>query len=104
MSPIPRAAVQFTQRIRNPAVRNRTLNLIEIATMQSDLSHFTGAVLKNPSHTSHTDLKPHATVRLATNEQAARQVSQTVHIYHDEDGNYDGHQLFPERPDKKSDE
>ncbi|KAI0140537.1 hypothetical protein GGR57DRAFT_487883 [Xylariaceae sp. FL1272] len=46
MSPIPRAAVKFTQRIKNQDVRKKTLTLIEMATMQPDLSHFTGAVLK----------------------------------------------------------
>jgi hypothetical protein len=42
-------------------------------------------------------------VRLATDEQAARGVSQTVHIYEDNDGNYDGYRIFIERPDKESD-
>lgn len=32
ISPIARSAVRFTQRIRNQALRNRTLDLIEAAT------------------------------------------------------------------------
>lgn len=46
MSPIPRHAVKFTQRIRNAVLRNRTLTLIETATVKSDLAHFTIATLK----------------------------------------------------------
>lgn len=46
MSPIPRTLVRLTQRIRNPTLRNRTLNLIERATQEPDLTHFTQAMLK----------------------------------------------------------
>jgi hypothetical protein len=46
MSPIPRSLVKFTQRIRNPALRNLTLSLIEEATQKPDLAHFTIATLK----------------------------------------------------------
>jgi len=46
MSPIPRNLVKFTQRIRNPALRNLTLSLIEEATQKPDLAHFTIATLK----------------------------------------------------------
>ena len=49
---------------------------------------------RNPSHTSHTDPRPHATALLATEEQAARGKSQPIHIYHDEDLNYLGHALY----------
>ena len=46
MSPIPRNLVKLTQRIRNPALRNLTLNLIEEASQKPDLSRFTIATLK----------------------------------------------------------
>ncbi|KAJ5168517.1 uncharacterized protein N7482_004111 [Penicillium canariense] len=69
MSPIPRHAVKLTQRIRSPNLRNLTLSLIEDASQRPDLAHFTIAILKNPSHTSHTDLKPYATALFATEEQ-----------------------------------
>ncbi|GAM44034.1 hypothetical protein TCE0_060f19332 [Talaromyces pinophilus] len=104
MSPIPRSLVKFTQRIRNPALRNLTLSLIEEATQKPDLAHFTIATLKNPSHTSHTDPRPHATVVLATEEQFQNNKGQTVHIYHDAQGRYDGHILYQERENKPSDQ
>ncbi|KAJ5683647.1 hypothetical protein N7462_006812 [Penicillium macrosclerotiorum] len=104
MSPIPRHAVKFTQRIRNSILRNRTLTLIETATEKPDLAHFTIATLKNPSHTSHTDLKAHATALLATDEQYNNKKVQPVHIYHDEEGHYTGHVLYAERDMKPSDE
>ncbi|GLB05558.1 hypothetical protein AtubIFM57258_000847 [Aspergillus tubingensis] len=104
MSPIPRHVVKFTQRIRNPAVRNLTLSLIEEATKQPDLAHFTIATLKNPSHTSHTDPRPHATVLFASDDQFKSNKAQTAHIYHDGEGRYDGHRLYEERDNKPSDE
>lgn len=63
----------------------------------------TDPIGRNPRHTSHPDPKSHATVRLATDDQAKRGVSQTVHIYHDANGAYAGHVLYPERPNKKED-
>ncbi|CAI7614268.1 hypothetical protein N7478_001329 [Penicillium angulare] len=104
MSPIPRHAVKLTQRIRNPTLRNLTLSLIEEATQKPDLAHFTIAILKNPSHTSHTDLTPHATALFATEEQFKNNKAQTAHIYHDEQGQYTGHILYQERGNKSSDE
>ncbi|KAI0502816.1 hypothetical protein F5B22DRAFT_631875 [Xylaria bambusicola] len=104
MSPIPQQLVRFTQRIKNVQVRKMTLGLIEVATQQSDLAMFTNATLKNPSHTSNTDPRPHVTVLLATDDQQALDRSQAVHIYHDGDGNYAGHVLFPERQNKTSDD
>ena len=109
MSPIPRNLVKFTQRIRNPALRNLTLNLIEEASQKPDLSRFTIATLKqaqtiNPSHTSHTDTRPHATVLFATEEQSKNNKAQTAHVYHDEQGRYAGHILYQERDNKPSDE
>ncbi|KAF1821333.1 uncharacterized protein K489DRAFT_403091 [Dissoconium aciculare CBS 342.82] len=123
MSPITRSVVRFTQRIKNSAVRNQTLALIEVASKQPDLAHFTIAecllVLKpfsitliviqavvtmlfdcsglsrNPTHTSHNEPRPHATVLLATKEQADANRAQAIHIFHDETGNYSGHELFP---------
>lgn len=58
---------------------------------------------RNPTHTSHTDSRPHATVLLATEDQANNNKSHTVHIYHDENGNYTGHSLYPERQNKTTD-
>ncbi|KAF2628839.1 hypothetical protein BU25DRAFT_409864 [Macroventuria anomochaeta] len=103
MSPIAHSAVKFTQRIRNSNLRHLTLNLIHEATKQPELAHFTVAKLKNPTHTSHTDSKQHTTVLLATEEQAKTNKSHTVHIYHDEIGNYTGHRIYPERQNKESD-
>ncbi|PYI03358.1 hypothetical protein BO78DRAFT_322808, partial [Aspergillus sclerotiicarbonarius CBS 121057] len=91
-------------RIHNPAFRNLTLNLVEEASKQPDLSHFTFATLKNPTHTSHTDATPHATVLFASEEQFKNNKAQTAHIYHDADGNYTGHTLYQERDNKPSDE
>ncbi|QKX62108.1 uncharacterized protein TRUGW13939_09264 [Talaromyces rugulosus] len=91
MSPIPRNLVKFTQRIHNPALRNLTLTLIEEATRKPDLAHFTIATLKN------TDPGPHSTVLLATEEQFQNNKGQTVHIYHDDQGHYDGHTLSGKR-------
>ena len=58
---------------------------------------------RNPSHTSHTDLRPHATALLATELQAAQKKSHVVHIYHDENGNYTGHTLYSERNNTAND-
>jgi hypothetical protein len=66
--------------------------------LHTDLS-----VFRNPSHTSHTDPRPHVTALLATSEQDAQNKSQVVHIYHDENGKYTGHSLYPERENKKED-
>ncbi|KAJ9314128.1 hypothetical protein DTO271D3_5605 [Paecilomyces variotii] len=88
MSPIPRNLVKFTQRIRNSTLRNLTLNLVEEASQKPDLAHFTTALLKNPSHTSHTDPRPHATVLFATEEQLKNNKAQAAHIYHNEEGHY----------------
>ncbi|UPX16753.1 uncharacterized protein EKO05_0007139 [Ascochyta rabiei] len=104
MSPIAHSAVKFTQRIRDTVLRHKTLNLIHQATKQPDLAHFTVATLKNPTHTSHTDSRQHATVLLATEEQVKSNKSQTVHIYHDDNGNYAGHRIYVERQNKTSDE
>ncbi|PWY96162.1 hypothetical protein BO94DRAFT_561731 [Aspergillus sclerotioniger CBS 115572] len=104
MSPIPRHVVKLTQRIHNPALRNLTLSLIEQASHQPDLSHFTIATLKNPTHTSHTDTKPHATVLFANEEQFKNNKAQTAYIYHDEEGRYAGHTLYEERDNKASDD
>ena len=46
MSPIARSAVRLTQRIRDSGLRNRTLSLVQEATKQPDLAHFTVATLK----------------------------------------------------------
>ena len=48
MSPIPRNLIKLTLRIRNPALHNLTLNLIEEASQKPDLAHFifTNATLK----------------------------------------------------------
>lgn len=59
---------------------------------------------RNPTHTSHTDLKPHATALLATEEQFKNGKGQTVHLYHDEQGHYTGHFLYEERANKPSDD
>ncbi|QPH18577.1 hypothetical protein C2857_003653 [Epichloe festucae Fl1] len=104
MPPIPRGLVIFTQRIRNSALRNRTLNLIERATQEQDLAHFTKARLKNPSHTSRSDPIPHVTVLLSTDTQTELDRAQAVHIYHDEDWNYKGHTLYEERINKSTDD
>ncbi|KAK4129913.1 hypothetical protein BT67DRAFT_446202 [Trichocladium antarcticum] len=104
MSPIPRNLIRMTQRIKKQGLRNNTLNLVESATWQPDLAHFTQAMLKNPSHTSHSDSRPHATALLATETQAAQYKSQAVHIYYDENYNYAGHTLFEERDNKPSDD
>ncbi|KAF2875292.1 hypothetical protein BDV95DRAFT_604048 [Massariosphaeria phaeospora] len=103
MSPIARHLVQMTQRIRDTTKRSNTLKLIEEATKKPDLAHFTSAILKNPSHTSHSDPTPHATALLATDDQAKNNKSQAVHIYHDENHNYIGHTLYEERDNKTSD-
>ncbi|KAF2022233.1 hypothetical protein BU24DRAFT_339780 [Aaosphaeria arxii CBS 175.79] len=58
---------------------------------------------RNPSHSSHMDPRPHTTVLLATEEQARNNKSHAVHIYHDQNGNYVGHVVFPERQNKSSD-
>ncbi|OCL14022.1 hypothetical protein AOQ84DRAFT_276106, partial [Glonium stellatum] len=57
---------------------------------------------RNPSHTSHSDPKPHATALLATEDQAKDDKSQAIHIYHNENENYTGYTLYPERQNKKS--
>lgn len=46
MAPIARQAIKFTQRIRNSALRNLTLNLIVDASKTPELAHFTNAILK----------------------------------------------------------
>ncbi|KAL5362278.1 hypothetical protein BJX96DRAFT_177012 [Aspergillus floccosus] len=104
MSPIERNLVRFTQRIRNAALRNLTLNLIEEASKKPDLAPFTIATLKNPSHTSHTDTKPHVTVLFSTDEQSKNNKAHPVHIYHDEQGHYAGHTMYQERDNKPSDD
>ncbi|THC87449.1 hypothetical protein EYZ11_013106 [Aspergillus tanneri] len=93
MSPIPRNLVKFTQRIKNPVLRNLTLNLIEEASQKPDMAHFTIAILK-----------PHTTALFATEEQFKSNKAQTAHIYHDEQGQYVGHTLYQERENKSSDE
>ncbi|KAF4463878.1 hypothetical protein FALBO_9291 [Fusarium albosuccineum] len=103
MSPIPRSLVVMTQRIKNHALRNNTLNLVERATHERDLAHFTQAMLKNPTHTSNSDPTPHVTVLLATARQAEANKSQALHIYHDDNWNYTGHMLYEERDNKRTD-
>jgi hypothetical protein len=46
MSPIARNVIKFTQKIRDPILRNLTLTMIEEATKTSDLARFTIAKLK----------------------------------------------------------
>ncbi|KAF2235378.1 hypothetical protein EV356DRAFT_500641 [Viridothelium virens] len=104
MSPIARSMVQFTQRIRNQDVRDKTLKLIEQATQSPELAHFTKAIRRSPSHTSHTDSRPHATVRFATDAQNAAGKAQTAHLYYDDNWNHASHTLYPEREEKKDDE
>ncbi|KAK9243962.1 hypothetical protein V1506DRAFT_347311 [Lipomyces tetrasporus] len=108
MSPIPRQLVKFTQRIRNPALRNLTLNLIEEASQKPDLAHFTIVILNLPWKKSitHESYRPqtHATALFATEEQFKNNKAHTAHIYHDEQGRYAGHTLYPERENKPSDE
>ncbi|KAL2862712.1 uncharacterized protein BJX67DRAFT_292506 [Aspergillus lucknowensis] len=104
MPPIARSAIKLVQRIRNPALRNQTLDLIVDASHQPDLAHFTYAACKNPAHTSHTDLTPHTTALFATEEQYMNRKVQPVHIYHDEQGRYAGHVMYAERDMKPSDD
>ncbi|KAM3414795.1 hypothetical protein BST61_g9944 [Cercospora zeina] len=70
MAPIARSLIKLTQRIKDVSKRNSTLNLVERATYEPDLAHFTNAVLKNPTHTSNSDSTPHVTALLATDDQA----------------------------------
>lgn len=59
---------------------------------------------RNPNHTSHVDPVKHATVRMATADQVARGVGQTVHIYYDEQTSaYTGYKLYSERSNKPGD-
>ncbi|KAI0102124.1 hypothetical protein GGR51DRAFT_527898, partial [Nemania sp. FL0031] len=101
--PIPRQAVRIAQTLKNPAVREMTMNLVEAASRQPDLAVFTMATLKNTSHTSNSDPRPHVTVLVATEEQARADRCHAVHIYHDGNWNYTGHELFPERNRKITD-
>lgn len=52
---------------------------------------------RNTIHTSRSDLRPHVTVKLATEEQESANKHQTVHIYHNKEYQYLGHLLLPER-------
>ncbi|KAF2702826.1 hypothetical protein K504DRAFT_393781, partial [Pleomassaria siparia CBS 279.74] len=85
--------IQLVPRLTNPNQRNRMLKLVVEATKKPDLAHFTSARLTNTTHANPCDPKPHATMFLATDEQARNNRSQTVHIYHDAEYNYTGHTL-----------
>jgi hypothetical protein len=59
---------------------------------------------RNPAHTSHSDSKEHVAARLATDDQAAAGKAQTIHIYFDANGKFDGYKLYSEREEKKEDQ
>ncbi|KAF1819682.1 uncharacterized protein K489DRAFT_324771 [Dissoconium aciculare CBS 342.82] len=121
MSPIARSVIRFTQRIKNSARRNQTLDLIKAATKQPDLAHFTIAMCnikpsislntwlntptlyRNLLYTSYNEPRSYATVLLATQEQADTNKLQVIHIFYDADRKYAGHELFPERTNKITD-
>jgi hypothetical protein len=60
---------------------------------------------RNTQHTSHTDTRGHVTLYIKTEEMIGRKTTRTVHIYSKNDKNeeYDGFQIFEERPDKEPD-
>lgn len=59
--------------------------------------------VRNPLHTSHSDLRPHITVRMRTDDQISRGSGQTVHIYYDAQSEaYEAFTLYSERNDKPS--
>ncbi|EGP83300.1 uncharacterized protein MYCGRDRAFT_96571 [Zymoseptoria tritici IPO323] len=117
-------SIKFLQRIRNSSKRQLTLRLTQAVWNTPDCEHFTDVQIKyapvcsqlsdsrvtdfdrrNPLHTSHTDLRPHITIRLRTPEQIARGAGQTAHIYYDAaSGDYEAFKLFTERLDSEKDE
>lgn len=56
-------------------------------------------------HSSNSDARKHITLRLKTAEMISRNRSQIVHIYskNDEETEYDGFAIFPERDDQLGD-
>ncbi|KAF2785789.1 hypothetical protein K505DRAFT_191861, partial [Melanomma pulvis-pyrius CBS 109.77] len=91
------------QRPKNPA-RNRCIRILvdRLAQDPSLLSHgefVTGLINSN------SDSRKHVTLRVITMDMIARNRSRIVHIYskNDEEMEYDGFSIFPERDDKKED-
>ena len=62
--------------------------------------------VRNPRHTSHSDSRPHITLRMKTARQVAEQSGQTVHVYYNEQTKqYEAFRLYSERKDdSKKDE
>ncbi|EMF10932.1 uncharacterized protein SEPMUDRAFT_150880 [Sphaerulina musiva SO2202] len=101
MSPIARSAIKLTQKLRDSAYRTQMLDLVQEAINKPELAHFTVATFKNASHTSPSDPREHATVFLATEEQAKNNKAQAVHIYHDKDYKFTGYSLWQERENRE---
>jgi len=57
---------------------------------------------RDPAHTNHTDLKPHVTAQLATDDQASNGLAQTIHIYLDANSNFEGYRLYDPREIRNS--
>lgn len=57
---------------------------------------------RNPAHTSASDTREHVTALVQTKDQANKGLAQTVHIYFDKNGKYDGHTLYEEREEDDS--
>jgi len=115
-------SVKFLQRIKNPAKRQLVKNLALAIWNTPDCEHFTDVfikwirlshleivsdlVVRNPRHTSHSDSRPHITLRMKTPRQIAEKSGQTVHIYYNEQTKqYEAFRLYSERKDdSKKDE
>ena len=115
-------SVKFLQRIRDP-VRRQLIQRLTLAVWNTpDCEHFTDVLIKeihpsrldvvtdtsvrNPLHTSHSDSRPHITLRMKTARQIAEQSGQTVHVYYNEQTEqYEAFKLYSERKDaSKEDE
>ncbi|WPH01958.1 Hypothetical protein R9X50_00481200 [Acrodontium crateriforme] len=93
--------IKFLQRIRDSKRRQLIQTLTREVWDTPDCCHFTDVLVKNPLHTSHSDPRPHITVRMRTEDQIARGAGQTVHIfYNSQTEEYEAFALFSERQDK----
>ncbi|MCJ1425253.1 hypothetical protein MMC29_003141 [Sticta canariensis] len=99
-------SVKFLQRVKNPAKRQLIQNLTLAVWNTPDCEHFKDVLIKNPRHTSHSDGRPHITLRMKTARQVAEQSGQTVHVYYNEQTKqYEAFRLYSERKDdSKKDE
>lgn len=68
-----------------------------MSTVKHGMNYLLTESQRNPSHTSFSDSKPHATIALATEDQAKKEKCQVAHLYHDNDHNYTGHTLYKEQ-------